>query len=53
MKKTIKKAKHRRSDEARAAVNLITASASVENIVESRAKKSLKHFRLSFYQNLH
>jgi hypothetical protein len=39
--KTIKKAKHRRSDEARAAVSLITASASVENIVESRAKKSL------------
>jgi hypothetical protein len=28
-------------DEARAAVNLITASASGENIVESRAKKSL------------
>jgi len=41
MKETIKKAKHRRSDEARAAVNLITASASGENIVESRAKKSL------------
>jgi hypothetical protein len=38
MKETIKKAKHRRSDEARAAVNLITASASVENIVESRAE---------------
>ena len=41
MKETIKKAIHRRSDEARAANNLITASASGENIVQSRAKKSL------------
>jgi hypothetical protein len=41
MKETIKKAQNRRSDEARAAVNLITASASGEHIVESRARKSL------------
>ena len=41
IKETIEKAKHRRSDEARAAVNLITASASGSNIVESRARKSL------------
>ena len=41
MKETIKKAKYRRSDDARAAVNLVTASESVQNIVKSRAKKPL------------
>ena len=41
MTETIKKTKHSRSDEAGAAVNLITASTSEENIVESRAKQSL------------